>query len=318
MVGCGGIGTFAGAVVSHLPGAEVFFCARGPIEEIVVKTPSDEFAGHAEILTRPDQGVEVDLVILATKAQDTASAGPWLAALCGLRTPVLVLQNGVEHVERVHPLVPGRPIIPAIVWFGAQRTSPGHVQLTLAGDVTVPATKTGCRVAQLLDSPRLQFRASPAFQLELWTKFVHNVASNSLTTILDVPVNRLPFIPEARVLMELLIEECRAVARAMGTDLPDGLATAVAERFASFDDGVLSSTQVDRGAGRPMEYDAIVGAVVRLGARLGIRTDTARVLLLLLTAISQGMEQTCAVPDSEFSLAATRRAGARQSPSSPI
>ena len=289
VVGCGGIGTYAGAVVSRLEGTTVIYCARAPAQDIVVETSHERFHGCGEVITSPLQAGEVDLVILATKAHDTLSTAPWLTALCGASTHVLVLQNGVEQEERVQPLAPGRAIVPAIVWYGAQCTAPGRVRLTLAGDVTVPDTEVGRWVAECLDSPRLPVTASPRFERERWTKFVHNVTSNSLTTILDVPVNRLPWIDEARILLEQLVEECREVAAAAGVVLPAALATSVCRKFASFDDGVRSSTQVDREAGRPLEYDAIIGAVVRLGTRFGVRTDTARVLLLLLRAMSEDL-----------------------------
>lgn len=290
VVGCGGIGTYAGAVVSQLESTTVVYCARAPVDEIVADTSRERFRGYGEIVTSPEQAGEVDLVILATKAHDTSSTAPWLTALCGESTRVLVLQNGVEQEDRVQPLAPGRAIVPAVVWYGAQRSAPGRVRLTLPGDVTVPDTEAGRWVVESLNSPRLPFKTSPHFECERWTKFVHNVASNSLTTILDVPVNRLPRIGEARILLEQLVEECREVAAAAGVVLPATLAASVCRKFASFDDGVRSSTQVDREAGRPFEYDAIIGAVVRLGNRFGIRTDTARVLLRLLRAMSEDLE----------------------------
>ena len=43
-------------------------------------------------------------MLLAVKAHQTDGAAGWLAALCGGGTTVAVLQNGIDHVERVAPL----------------------------------------------------------------------------------------------------------------------------------------------------------------------------------------------------------------------
>jgi 2-dehydropantoate 2-reductase len=44
-------------------------------------------------------------VILASKAYDSQSAAGWLARLAGPDTTVVVLQNGVDHVESNWPTV---------------------------------------------------------------------------------------------------------------------------------------------------------------------------------------------------------------------
>jgi 2-dehydropantoate 2-reductase len=81
----------------------------------------------------------VDWVLLATKAQQTPQAGPWLARLCLPGTVVVVLQNGVDHVERVAPLAVGATVLPALVYVVAvERLARGRV-VHCRGRRVVPA-----------------------------------------------------------------------------------------------------------------------------------------------------------------------------------
>ena len=72
-------------------------------------------------------GGRADWVLLAVKAHHTPGASPWLDALAGPGSTVVVLQNGVEHRELVEPLAPAGAVLPAVVWVpgGGRRSRPG-------------------------------------------------------------------------------------------------------------------------------------------------------------------------------------------------
>jgi 2-dehydropantoate 2-reductase len=82
--------------------------------------------------------------------------------------------------------------------------------------------------------------------------------------------------------------ECIAVAGAVGVDVPADLARSEVERLAGLPDHVGSSMLYDRLAGRSLEYDALNGAVVRIGARHGVPAPLNRAMVALLGAISEG------------------------------
>ena len=85
-------------------------------------------------------------------------------------------------------------------------------------------------------------------------------------------------------LAEAILQECYAVARAEGADLQDAAIGAVVASFAKLDDSGGTSMLYDRLAGRPLEHDALYGAVIRAGERHGIPTPTHRTLSALLSA----------------------------------
>ena len=91
------------------------------------------------MLTDPaGAGGRADWVLLAVKAHQTAGAAPWLDALAGPGTTVVVLQNGVEQRELVEPLAHGAAVLPAIVWVPAEVVAPGRVRQRGPVELTVP------------------------------------------------------------------------------------------------------------------------------------------------------------------------------------
>src|SRR5689334_9989662 len=133
VVGIGAIGGLIAAEL-HAAGNRVTLCARRPLERLVVERDGDRrdlpvgrsADGEAlGIATSPDEVVTTPWVVVALKAQDSAGAGPWLAELAGEETTVVVLQNGVEHRERLGPYSGDAPLIPGITDTAVERTAPG-------------------------------------------------------------------------------------------------------------------------------------------------------------------------------------------------
>ena len=65
-------------------------------------------------------------------------AAPWLEALTGADTRVIVAQNGVEQVERVSPFVGDAEVLPAVVYCGSELIAPGHIRHYARGLLFVP------------------------------------------------------------------------------------------------------------------------------------------------------------------------------------
>ncbi len=111
-----------------------------------------------------------------------------------------------------------------------------------------------------------------------------NAGINALSAILNVPNGELLARTEARTLMEQAANEVAAVAHAKGIALPFADAAAEARRVAAATAANLSSMLQDVLRGAPTEIDAINGAVVREGARLGVPTPANETLLRLVAA----------------------------------
>jgi 2-dehydropantoate 2-reductase len=120
-------------------------------------------------------------------------------------------------------------------------------------------------------------------ELALWTKLVANASLNTVTALGRARVGRVLADPAAVGLMLALGREVVAVARAAGVPVALDAAedyVADARRRLPRDGG--SSTLFDLEAGRRLERDALVGAVVREGERLGVPVPVSRACDALL------------------------------------
>lgn len=242
---------------------------------------------EAPVRRRPEEVAAVEWVFLGTKAHQSAQAASWLEALCGRETrAVVVMQNGVEHVERVSPLVGDVTVLPAIVFCGAEAEAPGRVRHHGYSELKVPAGPLSAELAELFRGSDARITASDDFVTEVWRKLLQNAVASPITALAG---RRLGVFrrPDVRELGRILAEECVAVARAAGASLGDDDVEAVLVGLAAVEPAMGSSMLYDRLAGRPLEHEAITGAVVRFGARLGIETPTSRALLALLSANSE-------------------------------
>jgi 2-dehydropantoate 2-reductase len=297
VIGAGAIGGYFAAQAERA-GHEVLLCVRTPFDQLVLETAGETLKLGARVLVDPTREIEggpARWVFLATKAHQTQAAAPWLRALCGDATrAVVVLQNGVEHEERTRPFVGGTPVLPATVLCAAEVLAPGQIRHHGFARLEVPAGPTAEALAQLFEHTPVEIVASDDMVTTLWHKLMLNITANPITALTGQRV-RVVARPELRSLALGLVGECIAVARAEGArlELEDGVKTL--EIYAAVDPSIGSSMLYDRMAGRALEYDALCGAVVRIGARHGIPTPFNEAVAGLLAVIS---DPSCRVPDA--------------------
>jgi 2-dehydropantoate 2-reductase len=143
IVGVGAIGGVVASLVQSTGRHELTLCVRKPLAELVVDTPGGVMRIDATVLTDPAEARPVDWVMVATKAYDVAGAAKWLERLCAEGAPVAVLQNGVEHRERLAPYVAADRIVPVIVDCPAERKSPERIVQRGPMSLKVPESGLG-------------------------------------------------------------------------------------------------------------------------------------------------------------------------------
>ena len=291
VVGPGAVGGTIAAWISRSPlVGDLTLCARSPLDRLVVEAPDGAIIeADPRVVTDPDQiAAPVDWVLVATKAYDVAAAAAWLKPLLTPQTRVAVLQNGVEHVERFTPFLPADRIVPVIVDVPAERTAPGRIQHRRNGTVTVPAGEAGEAFVALFAESVIEASTTTDFLTAAWTKLALNCAGavNALTG-LPGGVVRADGVAD---LMGQMVGECVAVGRAVGARLGDDLPDWVVERAMTSPQDSVNSLLGDRLAGRPMEWDARNGVIVRLGALHGVVTPANAMASTLMSAMSWSPE----------------------------
>src|SRR6266481_3088892 len=151
VIGLGSIGGVIAGLLAALERHDVVACVRRPIERLVVERSEGAIEVRLRALTDPAEAEPVDWVLLCTKAHETPSTAPWLARLCTAATRVAVLQNGIDHVDRVKPLVGDATVVPVLVYYNGERLAADRVRLRHAGghDLVVPDDGPGRAFARL-------------------------------------------------------------------------------------------------------------------------------------------------------------------------
>ncbi|WP_369060396.1 2-dehydropantoate 2-reductase [Caulobacter sp. 73W] len=282
IVGPGAVGGTVAAWLAQNSEHEVTVCVRTTFDQLRVETPDGEIAATPALLTDPADATPVDWVLICTKAYDAPGALAWLKGLVGPQTRIAVLQNGVEHVERFAPHLPGGVIVPAVVDIPAERAAPGRIRQRRMGTILVPAGLDGDAFMGLFAHTPIAVSTTDDFKTAAWRKLALNCAGavNALTLKPSGVAHREPVAG----IMKALVAECVAVGRAEGAILPDDLGQSVVDGYRSGPADSVNSLHADRAAGRPMELDARNGVIVRLGAKHGVATPMNAMIVALIEA----------------------------------
>jgi 2-dehydropantoate 2-reductase len=288
VVGLGSIGGIAAACLAEAGRHDVIGCARKPIDKLTLERPGRTVTPPLPVITDPAEATPADWVLVVIKTQDTAAAAPWLARLCTQSTRVAVLQNGIDHVERVAPLANGATVVPVIVYYNGERLAPDRLRMRVAGDhdLAVPDDAGGRAFAALAAGTPLRVLVEPDFVTLKWRKLLLNAVANPITA-LTMQRQAVLRRPDVHALCLDVLTETVKVARADGATLPDNEPRLAMERLLQFSPELGTSMYFDRMAGRSFEVEALTGAVVAAGERHGIATPLNRVFLALLRAINE-------------------------------
>jgi 2-dehydropantoate 2-reductase len=274
-------------------GCDLVACTRHPLSSLLLDLPAGSIDVHLRTLTDPSEATPVDWVLLSTKAHETPSTAPWLQHLCSPSTRVAVLQNGIDHADRVASIIAGLVVVPTIVYFNAERLSSRHVRLRQANDndLVAPDDSNGAAFARLFDGTVLRTTTKADFTTLLWRKLLLNAVANPITTLTR---QRLAVLhhPEIQALCHQILEEGSRVARAHEIPLPPDEADRVLGALLSYPPDAGTSMYFDCLAGRPLEIEVLTGAIVKAGERLGVATPINRMLLALLRSINADQSST--------------------------
>jgi 2-dehydropantoate 2-reductase len=289
-----GLGSIGGIIAGSLRAADrhdVVACVRKPIEHLTLERPNDTVTVALRVLTDPAQATPVQWVLLCTKNYDTVSAAPWLAKLCDRTTRVAVMQNGIGHAARLAPYIGGATVVPTIVYYNGERLAPDRVRFRRAGDhdLVVADDANGRAFAELLTGTQMRIQFSDDFHALAWRKLLINAAANPITA-LTLQRQAVLRRPDVKALCLAILEEAKAVAEADGARLrPDEPAQIIATMM-TYPPDAGTSMYFDRLAGRPVEIEAINGAIVAAGEKYKIPTPLNRALLTLLRAVNESGE----------------------------
>ena len=281
VMGAGAVGCYFGAMLARA-GHAVTLIGRPQHVEAVNRRglylDSKSFQEHVPMSASTDAAAVAgsDVVLFCVKSSDTEAAGRQIAPHLGEKTVLLTLQNGVDNAERLQAALP-QEVIPAVVYVATEMAGAGHVKHHGRGDLVIGASASSEAIAAQLIAASVPVTVSDNANGELWVKLIVNCAYNAISAISRMPYGQMVEGDGVPAVMDDVVMECLAVAKAAGVIVPGdvrvsvpGIAGAMKEQF--------SSTAQDLMRGKPTEIDHLNGYVVRKGAALGVPTPVNRVL----------------------------------------
>lgn len=308
--GAGAIGGFLGAKLAHA-GADVTFIARGPHLAAMRENGVRLITAEQDITVRPrccadaaEAGVQ-DYVIVTLKAHSLPQAAPQIAAMMGPDSALVTGINGVPYwyfygldgpyrdrpVLSVDPggtllnLLPPERAIGCVVYPATEVTEPGVIR-HIYGDRFSLGEPDGSRservtaLSKALIEAGLKAPIRPRIRDEIWVKLWGNLAFNPLSALTMTTLDRLTQLPDLRAVCRAMMLEAKAVAEALGTRFAIDIDRRI-DGAAEVGEHKTSMLQ-DLERGRPMEVDALLGAVVELGEIAGREPPLCRAVLALL------------------------------------
>jgi 2-dehydropantoate 2-reductase len=304
IVGAGAIGGFIGAKLAQA-GASVTLTARGPHLQAMrerglrVVSPDGDFEVRPRLAESVATLGPADVVVLGVKAHHLTGIAPTLKPVLGPKTAVISTQNGIPwwyfqriggewdglQLERVDPggviaasIEPER-VIGSLAYFSTEIIEPGvirHIEgnrLSL-GEPDGTRSERARAIAAALISAGLKAPVGTRIRHEIWVKLLGNVAFNPISALTRATLVQMGRHPEVSRLVREVMTETEAVANRLGIELPVSIDQRMtgAEKVGEHKTSMLQ----DLEAGRPMELEAVVGAVVELGERVGVEMRATR------------------------------------------
>jgi 2-dehydropantoate 2-reductase len=304
IAGAGAIGGYLGARLAHV-GADVTLFARGAhlraMQERGLRVSSPDGDLEVRPVVTGDLGAigPADVVFLGVKAHGLPQLAPQLRVLFSPNTVVVSTQNGIPwwyfqgsggeldglHLERVDPrgviasAIEPRRVLGSLAYFSTEIVEPGVIQHVEGNRITLGepdgSRSERCRqIADALAAAGFRCPITTRIRHEIWVKLLGNIAFNPISALTGATLVEMARHPEVSRLAREVMGEAAAVAARLGIELPISIEQrmAGAEKVGSHKTSMLQ----DLEAGRPMELEAVVGAVVELGERLGVPMPASR------------------------------------------
>ncbi len=313
--GAGAIGGFIGARLAQA-GEEVTLIARGPhLKAMQEKGLTLISEGKREVVrlrctADAREAGPQDYVVLSVKAHALPSIADSVQPLLREKTALVPAINGVPwwyfyklpgpyenvHLQSVDPggvlwekLSPAR-VIGCIVYPAVEVVEPGVLEHSYSNrfDLGEPDGSKSER-AQIFSQAMIKagFRAPVRTRIRdnLWVKLWGNLSFNMICSLTTATLDRVTGDPGTRAVARTMMLEAQAVAEKLGVQFPLDVDARIK---GAQEVGVHKpSTLVDLERGRPMEIDALLGAVVEMARLTGLATPICDTVLALVRQRAQ-------------------------------
>ena len=235
-----------------------------------------------------------DLILLTVKTYHNEQAVAAMMPMAGPDTAALCLQNGMDSYRAAGEKLGMDKVLPGAAYIEAAVPSPGVVKQTgnvvrvVFGELDGVETPRCQRILSVLRESGIDAQLSLDIRASLWTKFLFIATMAGVTTTSRRTMAELIPQPEWRRVVEGCLREIEVVGRATGVDLADEIVFSTMKYIDDELENLGASMHADIMAGRPLELEALNGAVVRAGDAVGVSTPINDLIYAMLKPFMNG------------------------------
>lgn len=294
IMAAGAVGGYFGARLAKA-GHDVVFIARGAhlnaIRAHGLKIESvlgDLHLTDVNATNDPASVGPVDVVMFAVKLWDTETTGEQTRALLGPETRVVTLQNGVDSVERLVPILGAEHVVGGTTHVVTVMPAPGVIRQTspfAQFRCGRPQARPDAKLQAFVDAARaagIDAILSDDIGRDRWQKFVLLAGTSGVTASTRMPLGPVMADPDTRAFFRRIMQEVHTIARAKGVRVPDDYVDQQMAFAASAPPTMKASQLNDLEAGNRLELDWLAGKVVAMGRELSIPTPANEAVYAVL------------------------------------
>jgi 2-dehydropantoate 2-reductase len=313
IVGAGAIGGWLGACLGTLPQVQLSAFARGAtlaaLQKDGLQLQRTGASGTAQCVRAPVQaagdatalGVQ-DIVVLSVKAPALRDVAAQIKPMVGKDTLVISAMNGVpwwflqgfggayanQHLRSVDATgemaqhIPARHIVGCVVHASCSTSAPGVVRHhfgngLIIGEPSGVKTERVQALLALLQQAGFQATVSAQIQRDIWYKLWGNMTINPISAITGATTDKILDDDLVRGFVSSVMLEAKAIGAHIGIPIeqqPEDRHQ-VTRKLGAFKTSMLQDIE----AHKPVELDALVGAVQELGHMVQVPTPYTDALL---------------------------------------
>jgi 2-dehydropantoate 2-reductase len=320
IVGAGAVGGYLGAKLA-VAGEDVTFIARGANlaairangVKLIQEDGAEVHAREVRAYERPTETDPHDFILLTLKAHQVAAVAHDLPRLCHSGTAIVTMQNGIPwwYFHRHGGVHAGRPVraadpggtiaacidpgrvIGSVVYPAANLIAPGVVQVIegnrfTLGELDGSTTPRLRAITTALINAGFKAPITDDIRGEIWLKLWGNLSFNPISALTHATLIAICQFQPARDLSAKMMTEAEQIANKLGITFRVSMERRIAgaQRVGAHKTSMLQDIE----QGRPIELDALMGAVVELGELTETPTPHISAVYALASLLAQTVE----------------------------
>lgn len=289
-----------------------------------VKGISGEFVVRPDITDNPADAGPVDVVLLTLKAHSLTDMAPRIKPLLGPETTVVSAQNGIPwwyfyahggewdglRLESVDPggviedHIESKRVLGCVIYCATVISAPGVIEHVEGnrfplGEPDGSKSERARLIAEAFRQAGLKSPVRTDIRRDIWVKLMGNVTFNPISALSRATLLDIISCSETRALASNMMAECQAICARLGLDLGISIEQRIAgaEKVGHHKTSMLQDVE----AGRPMELESLMGAVVELGEKMAIPIPYTKAVYACAKLLNQHVASSVAAPPAPTS-----------------